>query len=51
MCVYRSPQLLPGDVLVMGSDGLFDNVDDNDILDLVLTVRLPQLRHSDDVEC
>jgi hypothetical protein len=33
-------QLLPGDVLIMGSDGLWDNVDDNEILDLVLTVRL-----------
>ena len=32
-------QLLPGDVLIMGSDGLWDNVDDNEILDLVLTVR------------
>lgn len=35
-------QLLPGDVLIMGSDGLWDNVDDNEILDLVLTVRLCQ---------
>jgi hypothetical protein len=33
-------QLLPGDVLIMGSDGLWDNVDDNEILDLVLTVHL-----------
>lgn len=34
-------QLLPGDVLVMGSDGLWDNVADNEILDLVLTVSIP----------
>jgi protein phosphatase PTC7 len=34
--------LLPGDVLIMGSDGLWDNVDDNEILDLVLTVNAEQ---------
>lgn len=34
--------LLPGDVLVMGSDGLWDNVSDNEILDLVLTVNAEQ---------
>jgi len=38
--VLSTPQVLPGDVLVMGSDGLWDNVADDELLDLVLSVRL-----------
>lgn len=32
-------QVLPEDVLVMGSDGLFDNVAEDEILDIVVKVR------------
>jgi serine/threonine protein phosphatase PrpC len=38
MRVLPPVQLLPGDVLIMGSDGLWDNVADNEVLDVVLTV-------------
>lgn len=31
--------MLPEDVLVMGSDGLFDNVAEDEILDIVVKVR------------
>ena len=36
--------MLPEDVLVMGSDGLFDNVAEDEILDIVVKVRYCHLR-------
>ena len=35
----RGAQVLPEDVLVMGSDGLFDNVAEDEILEIVVKVR------------